>query len=190
MADHPVLPPSSILEATLAGAQRDRAMVRPDGSPLRRVTHGVVIRRLTTHVDDRGSLTELFDPRWGVHPDPMVFCYSFSIRPGVAKGWNLHRDHEDRYCLLFGEMALVLYDPRPDSPTCGEVCRIVLHERDRCLVTVPRDVWHADHNIGGRDVVVVNFPTIQYDHASPDKYRLPIDSDLIPYRFPPGAQGG
>ncbi len=42
-----------------------------------------------------------------------------------AKGWNLHRQHDDRYCLLTGEMALVLYDPRPSSPTCGQVCRII-----------------------------------------------------------------
>ncbi len=190
MSERPASPTSSILDATIAAAQRDRAMVRSDGSPVRRLIHGVVIRRLITHADERGSLIELFDPRWGAHPDPLVFSYCFTIRPGVAKGWNLHREHDDRYSLLFGEMALVLYDPRPDSPTCGEICRIVLHERDRCLVTVPREVWHADHNFSDRDVVVINFPTIQYDHANPDKYRLPIDSDLIPYRFPPGTSGG
>ena len=26
-------------------------------------------------------------------------------------------------------------------------------------------------------------PTRAYDHASPDVYRLPVDNDLIPYRF-------
>jgi dTDP-4-dehydrorhamnose 3,5-epimerase len=29
----------------------------------------------------------------------------------------------------------------------------------------------------------VNFPTIPYDHADPDKYRLPIDTTLIPFSF-------
>ena len=82
-----------------------------------------------------------------------------------------------------GVMELVLFDPRPDSPTCGEVCRIVLSEQNRCLVNVPRNVWHADHNIGTTDAVVVNFPTIAYDHANPDKYRLPLDTDLIPHSF-------
>ncbi|HXT78246.1 MAG TPA: hypothetical protein VN702_01675 [Acetobacteraceae bacterium] len=182
--------PASLLETTLAAAVQDVATVTPDGASLRRLTHGVTIRRLVTHTDDRGTVTELFDPRWGFHPDPLVFCYTFGIRPGVAKGWNLHRRHEDRYALLHGEMELVLFDPRPDSPTCNEVCRIVLSERDRCIVNVPTNVWHADRNIGDRDVVVVNFPTIQYDHASPDKYRLPLDTPLIPYRFPAGTTGG
>ena len=59
----------------------------------------------------------------------------------------------------------------------------------RQIVNVPRNVWHADHNIGSSDVLVVNLPTTAYDHANPDKYRLPIDTDLIPYKFPPSARG-
>jgi dTDP-4-dehydrorhamnose 3,5-epimerase len=34
----------------------------------------------------------------------------------------------------------------------------------------------------------VNCPTMAYDHANPDKYRLPLDTDLIPHKFP-GARG-
>ena len=180
----------SLLATTLAAAERDVALVRSDATSYRRLTQGVVIRRLFTHADDRGSLTELFDPRWKVDAEPLVFSYVMSIRPKVAKGWNLHREHDDRYCLLYGEMALLLYDVRPDSTTHGELCQLVLHERDRCLVTVPRNVWHADHNIGDKDVVIVNFPTIAYDHANPDKYRLPLDTGLIPHRFPEGTTGG
>lgn len=179
----------SLLDTTLAAAKRDPALVRADATPYRRLTQDVVIQRLVTHVDDRGSVTELYDPRWEVHAAPLVFSYVCSIRPKVVKGWGLHREHDDRYCLLYGEMALLLYDVRPDSTTCGELCRIVLHERDRCLVTIPRNVWHADHNIGDRDLVFVNFPTVAYDHANPDKYRLPLDTDLIPYRFPDGVTG-
>jgi dTDP-4-dehydrorhamnose 3,5-epimerase len=174
---------SSLLEETLAAARRDDQMATPDGQPVRRLTQGVRIRQLPTHIDRRGSVCELFDPRWSWHPDPLVFAYFFTIRPGVVKGWNLHREHEDRYALLQGEMELVLYDPRSDSSTAGEVCRIVLSAHQRCLINVPRNVWHADHNIGTTDVVVVNFPTTPYDHANPDKYRLPLDTELIPYSF-------
>jgi len=174
----------SDLKATLAAAKKDQQTVTPEGRALRRLTEGVVIRDLPTHVDDRGSLIELFDARWNWHPEPLVFAYSFSIRPGYAKGWNLHQHHEDRYCLLQGEMELVLYDPRPDSKTFGEVCKIVLSAYRRQLVNVPRNVWHADHNIGSSDVLVVNFPTSPYDHTNPDKHRLPLDTDLIPHRFP------
>lgn len=173
----------SLLEVTLEAARRDRQMATPEGRPVERLTHGVQIRPLPTQVDRRGSVMELYDLRWDWHHDPLVFAYCFTIRPGVVKGWNLHKAHEDRYALLQGAMELVLYDPRPESPTCGEVCRIVLSEQHRCLVNVPTHVWHADHNIGATDVLVVNFPTTPYNHANPDKYRLPIDTDLIPYSF-------
>jgi dTDP-4-dehydrorhamnose 3,5-epimerase len=178
----------SLLDTTLAAAVKDGQTVSTDGKSLRRLTEGVVMRDLPVHADDRGSVMEMFDPRWNWHPDPIVFTYCFTIRPGYVKGWNLHKLHEDRYCLLQGEMELVLYDPRPESATCGEVCKIVLTANQRRIVNVPRNVWHADHNIGSTDLLVVNFPTTAYDHADPDKYRLPIDSDLIPHKFP-GARG-
>ena len=82
----------------------------------------------------------------------------------------------------------MLYDPRPESPTCGKINRIVLGAHRRCLVNVPCNVWHADHNIGTSDVLVVNFPTRPYNHADPDKHRLPLDTPLIPHSFP-GAKG-
>jgi dTDP-4-dehydrorhamnose 3,5-epimerase len=177
------MPTASLLETTLAAAKRDTQMATPDGQLVRRLTEGLSIRPLPTFEDARGSLTELYDPRWEWHPDPLVFAYSISIRPGAVKGWNLHRTHEDRYAMLAGVMELVLFDPRPESSTCGEVCRIVLSGHQRSIVNVPRNVWHADHNIGTTDVVLVNFPTTPYDHANPDKYRLPIDTPLIPFSF-------
>lgn len=176
-------PGSDVLEATLAAATRDRQMASPTGKPVERVTEGVVIRDLTTIADERGTVTELYDLRWSFHPAPLVFSYMFTVRPGQVKGWGLHKEHEDRYVILQGEMALVLFDPRPGSSTCGEVCKIILSEHHRRLVSIPKFVWHADHNFGQRDAVLVNFPTIPYDHANPDKYRLPIDTDLIPYSF-------
>ena len=79
--------------------------------------------------------------------------------------------------------------PGLNSPTCGHVCRIVTSEYARRIVTFPRNVWHADHNIGTKDAVVVNFRPRPYDHANPDKYRLPLDTPLIPFKFPPGTRG-
>lgn len=177
-----------MLEATLAAARKDGQTVTSDGASVRRITHGVTFREVPTHIDERGSLSEMFDPRWGWHADPLVYAYTFTIRPGYVKGWNLHEHHEDRYFVLAGEMELVLFDPRPDSPTCGEVCTIALGPHKRGIVNVPRNVWHADRNIGATDVVVVNFPTQPYEHGNPDKFRLPIDTDLIPHGFP-GAKG-
>jgi dTDP-4-dehydrorhamnose 3,5-epimerase len=85
-------------------------------------------------------------------------------------------------------MEVILYDVREDSPTFGAISRVVLSEYNRRLMNVPKFVWHADHNIGTKDCIAVNFPTLPYDHANPDKYRLPLDTPLIPHSFP-GARG-
>jgi dTDP-4-dehydrorhamnose 3,5-epimerase len=180
---------TSLLEQTVAAAAKDAATVKSDGTVRQPLPDGVTPRLLTTHVDARGSVTELFDVRWGWHPDPLLFAYTFTVRPGVVKGWGLHKQHEDRYVLLQGELELVLYDVRPNSPTVGLLSRIILTERDRRIINIPPLVWHADYNIGSQDALVLNFPTMPYDHADPDKWRLPIDTALIPHSFP-GARGG
>jgi dTDP-4-dehydrorhamnose 3,5-epimerase len=168
---------------------RDRQTVTPQGDSLQPLPHGVTFRDAPTHVDARGSVCEIFDPRWGWHPDPLLFVYTWTLRPGWVKGWALHRRHEDRYFVLAGELRVVLYDEREGSPTRGLVSEILLTQYRRRLMNIPAGVWHADHNVGLSDVVVVNCPTIPYDHAAPDKYRLPIDTDRIPFRFE-SVQGG
>jgi len=168
---------------------QDNATVNSSGISLEKLPEGVTFHNVVTHPDDRGAVCEMFDPRWNWHPDPIVFVYTFSIRPGIIKGWGLHKLHDDRYFILFGEVEVVLYDARPDSATKGSVSKIVLSEYQRRLMNIPAGVWHADNNIGTKDAVIVNFPTIQYNHASPDKYRLPLDTDEIPYKFP-NPRGG
>jgi dTDP-4-dehydrorhamnose 3,5-epimerase len=173
----------SLLDMTLAAASRDKQTVSADGIPVQGLIEGVSIRDVPTHTDERGSVVEIYDLRWGWHPAPMVFAHSFTIRPGFVKGWGLHETHEDRYFILFGDMELVLFDPRPDSSTYGKVGKVLMSESNRRLVNIPAFVWHAEHNIGTRDVVVIDFPTRPYNHQDPDKYRLPIDTPLIPHSF-------
>jgi len=136
-----------------------------------------------THVDDRGFLIELFNPDWEWLQEPFVYSYATTVRPGHAKGWGLHKLHDDRYFLLFGEVELVMYDVRPDSSTYGQISKTRLSEYDRGLIRIPALCWHAMRNLGSKDVVVINFPTRLYDHANPDKYGLPLDTPLIPYSF-------
>jgi dTDP-4-dehydrorhamnose 3,5-epimerase len=151
----------SELDKTLRAAKRDVQTVDSAGRSIAGLLDGMRFHDVIRHCDGRGSVVELFDPRWGWHPDPLVFSYLFSIKPGIVKSWGLHKEHEDRYFVIDGEMEVVLYDPRPDSSTYKKVCRVVLSADRPRLMNVPRNVWHADHNFGAKEVVVVNFPTIR-----------------------------
>jgi dTDP-4-dehydrorhamnose 3,5-epimerase len=162
---------------------RDGLTARPGSAAVETVPDGVRFRRVNTIVDERGSLCEMFDERWEWPDDPLVYSYFSTLRPGVVKGWALHREHEDRYFVVYGEMEVTLYDDREDSPTRGLLSQIYLTELDRRLMNIPAGVWHADRNVGHKDVLLVNFPTRPFDHDNPDKFRLPIDTELIPHSF-------
>ena len=169
--------------------ERDVQTVTPAGERLAPLPEGMLVRDLITHTDGRGTVCELYDPRWGISRDALVFAYMFTIRPGMAKGWGIHRDHDDRYTFLTGELELAFYDAREASSTARQESRLVLSEVDRKLVTIPRGVWHAERNIGATDVRVVNFPTLPYDHANPDKYKLPLDTHELPVQLGPEWRG-
>ncbi len=157
--------------------------MRPDGESVSPLIDGVVIRHQVTQVDERGTLCEILDPRWGVNESPIVYVYQFTIRPGKAKGWHVHRLHDDRIFISRGEIKVVLYDDRADSPTQGMINEIYRSELRRSLMVIPRGVFHAHQNIGREDALLVSMPTRGYDHAEPDVFRLPLDTDAIPYVF-------
>ncbi len=172
-----------LLEKTLEAAVKDAQTVTESGDAVVTLIEGVTFHNTVIHHDERGTVVELYDQRWNWHPEPIVFTYSFTIEPGVVKGWGLHKLHEDRYFVVEGAMEVVMFDPRPGSSTYGKVCRVVLAADRPRIMNVPCFVWHADHNFTSRPVRCISFPTTPYDHSDPDKYRLPIDTPLIPFRF-------
>ena len=162
---------------------KDVQTVTPDGELVAPLIEGVRIRPAITHPDARGTVCEIYNPAWGIHEAPLVYVYQTTIRPRRVKGWVLHREQDDRLFFSLGTVKIVLYDDRPGSPTHKMLNEIYLSENNRGLITIPRGVYHALENVGETDVVFINMPTRPYNHADPDKYRLPLDTDLIPYRF-------
>ena len=162
---------------------KDLPTVTPDGQRLGTRIEGVVVRRAVTHTDERGTLCEILNPGWGIHPAPLVYVYQFTIRPGKVKGWHVHRLHDDRIFISRGEVRVVLYDSRMDSPTHGLVNEIFRNSLDRDLMVIPAGVYHAHHNCGTEDALFISMPTRPYNHDDPDVYRLPVNNDVIPYRF-------
>jgi dTDP-4-dehydrorhamnose 3,5-epimerase len=50
-------------------------------------------------------------------------------------------------------------------------------------VVIPPRVWHGLQNLDATDSTFVNYFDLQYDYRAPDDWRLPQDTDEIPYRF-------
>lgn len=164
-------------------AKKDSPTVTPAGEVLGPRIEGVVVRRSVTQTDERGTLCEILNPAWSVHPSPITYVYQFTIRPGKVKGWHRHSLHDDRIFISAGEALVVLYDDRPESPTHGMVNEIFRSELTRDVMVIPAGVYHAHQNVGTKDALFISMPTRAYDHADPDVYRLPVENDVIPYKF-------
>ena len=163
--------------------KKDVQTTTADGAPILNLIDGVRIRPATTLHDDRGTLCEILNPAWQLHEAPIVYVYQFTIRPGKVKGWHQHHLHDDRIFLSQGTVKVVLYDDRPDSPTYRMLNEIVRHEHQRTIMIIPAFIFHAHQNIGGTDALLVSMPTRAYQHDDPDVFRLPLETDAIPYRF-------
>lgn len=162
---------------------KDRQTVTPDGAWTDTLIHGVIVRFQHPIEDDRGEIVEIFREGWSGLPDPVVFVYQISVLPGVIKGWVVHRKQEDRLFVSRGRLRFALYDDRPDSPSYQKLNVFTITERRRALVVIPRGVFHGIENVGMEEAVCLNLPTRAYDYADPDKYRLPVKNDLIPFAF-------
>lgn len=145
---------------------------------------GVEVKRLTTHADHRGVLTQFIDTRDPFWNEPIVYAYRFSILPGRIKGWGMHRKQTDRYFIVSGNVRVVLYEPpnSGDIPYGGGIFEeIYFTDATPGLVKIPPGIWHADQNWGGTVAHVCNFPTVPYDPADPDKYRISPDSPELAF---------
>jgi dTDP-4-dehydrorhamnose 3,5-epimerase len=165
---------------------KEAQSVTPEGESVAPRIDGVVIRRLLTIEDKRGEIVEIFRPSWNLHPDPLVYAYQVTVRPGAVKGWEVHRHQDDRVYISSGVVRWGLFDNRSESPTYKLLNLFTFSDRNRAILVIPRGVFHAVQNIGQTEAVLISMPTRPYDHADPDKYRLPIKNDLIPFDFDDG----
>jgi dTDP-4-dehydrorhamnose 3,5-epimerase len=162
-------------------ARADAPSVGKEGKALPPTIEGVALVQLTSHHDDRGSLTPVLDVRHPFWVEPIVYAYAITIRPGRIKGWGMHRLQSDRYFVCRGSVRVVLFDGREDSPSCGRFAEFFFTDATPGLLRIPPGVWHADQNWSDSDAQVINFPTHPYDPGAPDKQRIDPHSGVIPF---------
>lgn len=141
---------------------------------------GVQTKTLKVNMDDRGYLMEI------IRNDEEFYhgfgqCYITSCFPGVVKAWHMHQEQEDNIVAIKGNIKLVLFDARTDSPTFGEIDEFFTGERRPMVVKIPPGIYHGFTSIEGETAVVLNVPTMPYNGNEPDEERLPYDTPEIGY---------
>lgn len=130
---------------------------------------GVRQRRLQSHLDGRGEVTELWSRPWEgfVAPDHV---YQSATDAGVVKCWHLHAVHTDQFVVTRGKLQVALVDVRPDSPTFGGYASVFMGTHNPLLLQIPPGVMHGWKALTSHEVIVLNLQSHVYD--SHDEYKF------------------
>ena len=139
---------------------------------------GVKIKKLKLLADERGRLMEL------LRCDEKLFLkfgqvYFTSAYANVVKAWHYHKKQDDYFACIKGKMLLALYDARGKSKTYKEINEFELSLDNPLLIKIPRNVYHGFKCISPDEALVINIPTLPFNHLKPDEYRLdPYDKNI------------
>lgn len=80
-----------------------------------------------------------------------------------------------------GEVRVVLYDLRPESPTFHRLQVIFAGEREPMLIVIPPLVAHGYQVLGNQTACLFYHTTESYDRDDPDEARIPFDDPEISF---------
>jgi dTDP-4-dehydrorhamnose 3,5-epimerase len=144
------------------------------------VIQGVGIVPLRRIQDERGMVMHMLradDP----HFEKFGEIYFSVVYPGVVKGWHLHSRMTISYAVVQGNIKLVLYDQRTESPTRGQLQEIFFGQINYQLVRVPPGVVNGFTAVGGAQAIVANCADIPHDPA--EITRIDPFTPDIPYQW-------
>ena len=141
---------------------------------------GVKVIKLRQIVDERGKVMQMMkstDPHFIGFGEIYFSC----AWPGAIKAWHIHQSMTVNNAVMVGRVKLVLYDPRKDSPTFGEVMELFIGEDDYSLVQIPPGIANGYKAYGNTMAVLANCATEPHDPE--EILRIdPFDND-IPYKW-------
>ena len=163
--------------------RKDAAHINKDWQIERQLIDGVFTREVRNVVTANGVTTELLRADWGLVDGHVEQAIHVALRGGALSAWHQHRNRWDYVFVVGGHIRIVLHDPREDSPTRGQVDVFHLSPARPTLLGVPPWIWHGVQNLSNDQSMFVNLFNREYDYEDPDEWRLPPDTDEIPYEF-------
>lgn len=97
---------------------------------------------LTSHLDNRGDLTEVFRMEWVESPAPIQWAVARS-EANALRGVHVHARHWDYYCVVSGELIVGLHDLRLGAAMARATAMLFLSGERLQLLAVPSGVAHG-----------------------------------------------
>jgi dTDP-4-dehydrorhamnose 3,5-epimerase len=141
--------------------------------------------RSVPHED--GILTEVIRSSWQLTEHPVVQVHITTTQVGRIRAWGLHQHSTDRLFVVKGLVSIVVFDGRISSDTFGVINEFKVSERNPGVLIIPPNLYHGWKVIGTEEAFIINMPTDEYNHESPDALDLPYDSEeapnIVPWRW-------
>ncbi len=164
-------------------AVKDQPSAGPDGAMYRNLIDGVDVREHKNLVTKNGITTEIHRADWGFVEGSINHIIFVEIRAGVVSAWHMHEIRTDYIFVISGAIRIVLFDDREASATHGNLNVFNSSMMRPTVYKIPPGVWHGFKNLDNQPGGFLNFSDHAYNYAEPDEWRLPADSQSIPYAF-------
>lgn len=141
---------------------------------------GVVMQPLRQIIDERGRVMHMLQ-----NNNPLFKgfgeVYFSEVLPGIIKAWKLHNQSTQLFAVPVGQIRLVLYDNRPNSPSKGNTQEIITGRDNYQLIQIPPNIWYGYTCIGDVPALVANVIDSPYDQN--ESKTLPPNEKSIPYNW-------
>lgn len=108
------------------------------------------IKTFSADGQENGSLTELYKD------NEKTIAYLTSIKPGMFKGYHLHRVRTAHYFPLKGKIKIILYQNKVRE-------EYILDAENPKRLFIPKNIAAGLLNIGDSDAWIINYPDPPYD---------------------------
>ncbi|WP_292314942.1 dTDP-4-dehydrorhamnose 3,5-epimerase family protein [Mesorhizobium sp.] len=174
----------TVPQGWMATGTPDRQTVTPDWLVVDAPTiDGVALKEIRPVATSTGYLTEVFREEWDRDGLPIGQVFQRTLYPGAVTGWHAHGVTTDRLFCSVGSVRISLFDGRKASPTFGVVWHKIVGAVRPAIVVIPPGVWHGVVALGPDIALVLNLVDKAYAYDAPDHWRLPPDTEHIPYKL-------
>ena len=167
----------------IEGSKKDQQSITADWEVCQQHIAHVEVRAVKNVTKNNGVLTEIYRKDWLLDDGRVEQVFQVMLFAGGISAWHAHRLTTDRLFVNQGIMKVVLYDARQSSPTYGLINEFRCGSVRPMLLVVPPGVWHGVQNISSEPAALLNLVDRAYTYEDPDHWRLPWDTEKIPYSF-------
>ena len=147
----------------------------------REIIEGITVTLLRQIEDERGAVFHVLK-----NTDPHFYkfgeVYFSKVNPGVIKAWKFHKEITQNLCVPYGELKLVIFDDRAESPTYKLINEFTLDaESNYKLISLPARVWYGFQCVSETFCLILNVADMKHDPA--ESIQEDITSSTIDYKW-------